>query len=112
MVIAGGGDRVTLQGQDDYFHTGVFGAICYNRIEEVHFDDGTVWTWQDLNRVLALPTTAGNDVALGFTMSDRFEASAGDDVMSGGDSADTYVFGHGSGHDIVRESRQQRPLRR
>jgi len=105
LVVAGGADRVTLQGQDDYFHTGVFGAISYNRIEEVRFADGTLWTWQELNaRVLALSTTAGDDVAQGFTMSDRFEASAGDDIMSGGDSADTYVFGPGSGHDIVRES--------
>ena len=35
LVIGAGGDRVTLQGQDDYFHTGVFGAISYNRIEEI-----------------------------------------------------------------------------
>ena len=37
-------------------------------------------------------------------MADRFEASAGDDIMSGGDSGDTYVFGEGSGHDIIREN--------
>ncbi|MEO7178944.1 MAG: calcium-binding protein, partial [Allosphingosinicella sp.] len=99
LVVGTTGDRVTLQGQDDYFHTGVFGAISYNRIEEVRFADGTVWTWQQLNEhVLALATTPGNDIAQGFMMEDRFEASAGDDVMMGGDSSDTYVFGHGSGH--------------
>ena len=38
LVVGTGGDRVTLKGQDDYFHTGVFGAISYNRIEEVRFD--------------------------------------------------------------------------
>jgi Ca2+-binding RTX toxin-like protein len=105
LNVGTGGDSVTLKGQDDYFHTGVFGAISYNRIEQVRFDDGTVWTWQDLNRLaLADVTTPGNDVAQGFMMSDRFEASAGDDVMIGGDSSDTYVFGHGSGHDTIRES--------
>ena len=30
--------------------TGVFGAISFTRVEEIHFDNGTVWTWQDLNR--------------------------------------------------------------
>jgi Ca2+-binding RTX toxin-like protein len=105
LVIGTTGDRVTLEGQDDYFHTGVFGAIAYNRIEEVHFADGTIWTWQDLNQhALDAATTAGSDTTSGFMMADRFKASAGDDVMMGGDSGDTYAFGPGSGHDIVRES--------
>jgi Ca2+-binding RTX toxin-like protein len=105
LVVGTSGDKVTLKGQDDYFHTGVFGAISYNRIEEIRFDDGAVWTWQQLNaRIIAAATTAGNDVTDGFMMADRFEASAGNDILSGGDSGDTYVFGTGSGHDIVRES--------
>jgi Ca2+-binding RTX toxin-like protein len=104
LVVGTNGDKVTLAGQDDYFHTGVFGALNWNRIEEVHFDDGTIWTWQELNRrVIALSTTDGDDQAVGFMMEDRFEASAGDDIMEGGDSADTYVFGFGSGDDIIRE---------
>ncbi|HEX8240488.1 MAG TPA: calcium-binding protein [Allosphingosinicella sp.] len=105
LIVGSSGDRVTLQGQNDYFHTGVFGAISYNRIEEIRFEDGTVWTWQELNaKVLAYYTTPGNDVAEGFMTPDRFEASAGDDVLIGGDSSDTYAFGPGSGHDTVRES--------
>jgi Ca2+-binding RTX toxin-like protein len=97
-------ERITLAGQDDYAHTGIFGAISANRIEEVRFDGGPVWDWQELNaRAIAAVTTSGNDEALGFMMADRFEASAGDDVMSGGDSGDTYVFGAGSGHDVIRE---------
>ena len=60
LIVGSGGDSITLQGQDDYFHTGVFGAISYNRIEEVRFEDGTVWTWQQLNaRDPALSTTSG-----------------------------------------------------
>jgi Ca2+-binding RTX toxin-like protein len=104
LVIGEDGDRITLQGQDDYFHTGVFGAFAYNRIEEIRFDNGTVWTWQDLNsRILASETSSGDDEIQGFMMADRFEASAGDDVLSGGDSGDTYVFGAGSGDDVVQE---------
>ena len=105
LLIGAGGEQVTLQGQDDYFHTGVFGAWSYNRIEEIHFAGGAVWTWQDLNaRIITASTTAGADDTRGFTMADRFEASAGDDILSGGDSGDTYVFGIGSGDDVIRET--------
>ena len=105
LIIGSNGDAITLQGQDDYIHTGVFGAIPTNRIEQVRFDDGTIWSWQDLNqRVIASKTTPGNDITIGFTLSDRFEKSAGDDILSGGDSGDTYVFGVGAGHDTIRES--------
>lgn len=105
LVIGSSGDRVTLAGQDDYVQTGVFGAIPTSRVEQVRFDDGTIWSWQELNRrVIAASTTSGNDVALGFTLSDRFEASAGDDLLMGGESGDTYVFGVGAGHDRIQES--------
>lgn len=105
LVIGANGDRVTLVGQNDYFHTGVFGALSYNRVEEIRFADGAVWTWEELNRrVIAQQTTAGNDVTEGFALVDRFEASAGNDVLRGGDSGDTYVFNFGSGHDRIEES--------
>ncbi|MBB4640571.1 calcium-binding protein [Rhizorhapis suberifaciens] len=104
LVVGTSGDKVTLKGQDSYIHTGVFGAISYNRIEEIHFDDQTIWTWEDLNRaVIAAATTSGDDLVQGFMMSDRLLASAGNDILMGGDSGDIYEFGEGSGHDIIRE---------
>jgi Ca2+-binding RTX toxin-like protein len=105
LIIGTSDDRVTLQGQDDYIQTGVFGAIPTSRIEQVKFDNGTVWTWQDVNqKMIAAQTTAGNDVTEGFTLADRFEKSAGDDILRGGESGDTYVFGVGAGHDRIEES--------
>ncbi|MDT8760529.1 hypothetical protein MZO42_17650 [Sphingomonas psychrotolerans] len=105
LVIGTSGDRVTLRGQNEYFHTAVFGALSYSRVEQIRFSSGVVWTWEDLNRrVIAQQTTAGSDVAEGFAMADRFEASGGDDILRGGDSGDTYVFGFGSGHDRIEES--------
>lgn len=105
LVIGPSGDRVTLKGQDDYMNTMVFGAISADRIEEVRFDNGVVWTWEEINRrVIAQFTTVGNDVAEGFTLEDRFEKSAGDDLLKGGESGDTYVFGVGAGHDVIQES--------
>jgi len=105
LTIGTSGDAVTLQGQDDYIQTGVFGAIPTSRIEEVRFADGTVWTWQEVNRrMIAAQTTSGSDVTQGFTLADRFEKSAGDDILRGGESGDTYVFGVGAGHDRIEES--------
>jgi Ca2+-binding RTX toxin-like protein len=105
LTFGSSGDAITLQGQDDYVQTGVFGAIPTNRIEQVVFHDGTVWTWQDINqKMIAAQTTAGDDVTEGFTLSDRFEKSAGDDILRGGESGDTYVFGVGAGHDRIEES--------
>lgn len=105
LTVGATGDAVTLKRQDDYIQTGVFGAIPTNRIEQVTFQDGTVWTWQDVNqKMIAAQTTAGNDVTQGFTLADRFEKSAGDDILRGGESGDTYVFGVGAGHDRIEES--------
>jgi Ca2+-binding RTX toxin-like protein len=105
ILVGTNGDKVTLKGQDAYIQTGVFGAVSFTRIEEIHFDDGTIWSWADLNKhVLDSLTTSGNESIQGFTMEDRFEASAGDDILMGGESGDTYVFGAGSGHDTIRES--------
>lgn len=104
-LIVNESDRITLKGQDSYIQTGIFGALSVSRIEEIRFAGGEVWTWSDLNRrALAAATTSGNDVAQGFTFEDRFEASAGDDTLRGGESGDTYVFGVGSGQDRIEET--------
>jgi Ca2+-binding RTX toxin-like protein len=105
LVIGTSGDRVTLKNQNDWFHSGPLGILSDSTIEEVHFDDKTVWTWQDLNeRLIADATTGGNDTTEGFVFDEQFAASAGNDVLEGGDGADTYVFGKASGQDIIRES--------
>lgn len=105
LVIGTNGDRVTLQGQNAFLNTQVFGIISVDRIEEVRFENGTIWTWEEVNRrVIEHFTTSGNDVTEGFALEDRFEKSAGNDVLIGGDSADTYVFGVGAGQDTIRES--------
>jgi Ca2+-binding RTX toxin-like protein len=105
LIIGSGGDRVTLRNQNDHFHAGPLGILSNSTIEEVHFDDETVWTWEDLNeRLIADATTSGDDTTEGFVFDERFEASAGNDTLIGSDGGDTYVFGVGSGHDVIRES--------
>ncbi|WP_299328397.1 calcium-binding protein [Parasphingopyxis sp.] len=100
---------ITLQSQNSFIQTGVFGAFGKSRIEQLEYDDGsggrTTLTADELNqRVIAENTTSGNDVAEGFALSDRFGASAGDDIVRGGNSGDVYEFGFGAGNDRIEES--------
>lgn len=46
----------------------------------------------------------GNDTLIGDSGNDVLDGGAGDDDLRGGAGADTYVFGRGSGHDIVRDT--------
>ncbi|WP_033073857.1 calcium-binding protein [Sphingopyxis sp. MWB1] len=105
LHIGASGDSITLKNQNSLLNTGVFGVWGPSRIEEIRFVDGTVWTWEGLNaRWIANNTTSGNDIVVGFALADTFEASEGNDILSGGDSGDIYRFGLGSGQDIIRES--------
>ncbi|MGN7932723.1 calcium-binding protein, partial [Sphingopyxis sp. 22461] len=105
LGIGAGGDSLTLKSQNSLLNTGVFGVWGQSRIEEIRFANGTVWGWESLNaRWIAQHTTGGDDVANGFALEDIFDASAGNDILAGGDSGDVYCFGLGSGQDIIRES--------
>jgi len=68
-------------------------------LEFLRFADGTQWNYSDvLNHLspapmgLSISGTSGNDVLSG---------GAGNDVLDGGAGNDTYLFGRGSGQDVV-----------
>lgn len=94
---AGNGGSITL--------TDSFDGNFAKGVERIEFDDGTVWNQFDLRiRHLAEVSTAGDDVIVGFRYSDLIEAGLGDDDVSGGDGADTYVYNRGDGHDTFRDT--------
>ncbi|MBF0097994.1 MAG: putative Ig domain-containing protein, partial [Magnetococcales bacterium] len=80
-------------------------SLYYNRVEEIVFDDGTLWNWAAIELAAALPTTAG-----------PLNATSGDDridlrnavatqisgAYSGGN--DTYLFGTGAGQDTITDN--------
>ncbi|MEO5340557.1 MAG: putative Ig domain-containing protein [Magnetococcus sp. MYC-9] len=99
MTISGATDSLTVR--DHYW------GASYTKIEQILFDDGTVWGTAELNAVPLLPTTAGN-----------FYATSGDDVIdlrspvasviygpnnsySSNSGNDTYLFGAGAGQDRI-----------
>ncbi|MBY0345419.1 MAG: hypothetical protein K2P98_00955 [Neisseriaceae bacterium] len=91
-----------------------------NGIEEIVFADGTKWTMDALcNMDIATVGTdgadtlkgwygkdvinggAGNDTLNGDTGNDQLFGGAGNDTLEGGAGDDTYLFGKGSGNDVI-----------
>jgi len=93
---AGDGGSVLLKDEgDDFFSLG---------IEQVTFDDGTVWTRNDLRlTLLAQASTAGDDTIVGFNVNDTIRGGAGNDAIDGGAGDDTYIYARGDGNDVIIE---------
>jgi len=95
VLYFGGGSTITL---DNAVTSG------NDRIEEVRFADGTVWTHADLLAQVASFTmgndtingTAGGDVLKGGAGNDIVNGLDGDDRIDGGDGDDTLAGGNGN----------------
>lgn len=97
LHFAGEDGSVRLVNQDAVFDGGV---------EEIVFGDGTVWDRADLNAAyLSQAATAADDTLDGFYMSDdTLDGGGGNDTLSGRSGSDTFVFGRGSGSDVIAET--------
>ena len=73
-------------------------------IEQIVFDDGTIWTPTDLRAmVLAQASTSGNDTIIGFNTADILQGGAGDDTLIGMGGDDTYIYARGDGNDVIND---------
>ncbi|MBU1287914.1 MAG: hypothetical protein KJ871_09340 [Alphaproteobacteria bacterium] len=98
---AASSSSITIEGQ--FWYTTL--NIHFYEIETIEFADGETWSTADTRLVwLAQNSTSGSDTVTGFWSNDLIDAGSGDDILSGGDGADTYVFDAGYGSDIIRES--------
>jgi Ca2+-binding RTX toxin-like protein len=93
MEVVGTNDRLRIE---DPFET-------VGRIEEYRFDDGTTWSYSDVE-VMLLQGTPGIDDLVGFDGDDLLDGGAGDDSLEGGRGDDTYVFDRGYGADVVYDA--------
>lgn len=77
-------DSVTVK---NYFVAGGAQAI-----DQIQFDDGTLWTQADIALHTGPQPTAGNDVLVGSSGNDTIHGLAGNDTVSGG-AGDDQLFG-------------------
>ena len=100
LAIGATGDSVSIEQQ--FAYTTI--ALKEFEVERFSFDDGTLWTANDLRlHYLAQVQTSGNDNVLGFWTDDQIEGGSGNDVLRGWDGSDTYRFDLGFGVDEIRE---------
>ncbi len=102
---------ITPIGQPVDFTEGVLirGALVptngASRLAFFHFDDGVILDESDAAaQILARAPTDGNDDIRGFRTADTLEGGLGDDVLSGGESSDLYIYNAGDGDDTIREA--------
>lgn len=108
LAVGGAGDSVTLSSQ---FFSDTHG------VEEIRFNDGTIWDQATINAMAAVGTAAdetingtvyndtlsgegGNDIIDGLAGNDTLFGGAGDDTLLGGLGVDTLIGG--LGNDTLR----------
>jgi Ca2+-binding RTX toxin-like protein len=93
-VGAGDGGTILLKEElDDWYGRGV---------EQVVFDDGTVWTQADLRVMLLSQASASSATSIiGFNTDDTIVAGLGDRYMKGRQGSDTYIYTSAGGNDVV-----------
>ncbi|MGL1919994.1 MAG: cadherin-like domain-containing protein [Hyphomicrobiales bacterium] len=99
MVISftGTSDTITI--------VNAFNDVHYDQIEEFVFDDGTVWTIDEVRtQVISSFGTDGDDIINGFKFSDVIEGGLGNDELHGQKGSDVYVFTQGDGQDIIEDN--------
>ncbi|CAH1208159.1 hypothetical protein PAECIP111893_02849 [Paenibacillus plantiphilus] len=95
IAVKGSDDRITIRNY--YTHTYHASSYGYHyRVEQVAFADGTVWTYEDVNRqAMNLIGTEGNDTLSGNSGDDILSGLAGDDALYGNDGHDQLSGGAG-----------------
>lgn len=107
VIVLPSGETLTIIKQFAATYTGVYGTQWMHRVEQFEFTvNGQVQSMgfsEMLRRTIAGQTTAGDDIIYGFSWADTLDGGAGNDFLSGGNEHDTYLFGYGSGHDVVQD---------
>ncbi|WP_208348979.1 calcium-binding protein [Pseudaestuariivita rosea] len=97
ISFAGTTDSITING--------MLNNDGYDRIEEIRFEDGTVWNTAEIAaQLIAGQATAGDDIVVGTTLEDTVYGAAGNDTLSGGNGSDTYLFAAGDGQDVIDDN--------
>jgi Ca2+-binding RTX toxin-like protein len=97
IAVLSSGDVITVQ-QQFTSPTDFWG------LERVQFADGTVWDKAAISAAAWIRGTNSAETLNGTSDADTIDGQAGDDTLGGANGGDTYVYGVGSGNDIVDEN--------
>lgn len=112
------GETITINN----YRSKIFG-FSFNTVEEVLFDDGTLWQTPELMARYVegavsngddsiegfgelggeIRAQGGDDTIFGFSGDNIYVGGAGDDHITGGSGDDTYLYEVGDGSDIISE---------
>src|SRR5579864_3585719 len=105
VVTLSDGSQVDIQGEFTATDTGPFGVVYFNQIQTFQFQDAnsTTLTVGQIEQMLIAEGDAGtNNTVAGFNdVAVTFDGGTGSHVFMGTSGGDTYVFGHGYGHDTI-----------
>lgn len=77
-------------------------ALGPHAVDRYEFADGTTLTYSELlARGIEMTGTTGNEEIKGTNVADQIDGLAGNDTLRGGEGSDVYLFGRGSGQDVV-----------
>ncbi len=97
--------RIEFGNGDTILIRNTLNGSAQDQIEQIIWEDGTVWTMQNVRDMLiAQNQTAGDDSVTGFFTDDTLEAGTGNDYMVGADGSDTYIYNVGDGRDIIEDN--------
>ncbi len=99
------GETITVQNQYD---TPVFAqsgrqASANWGIEDIQFADGSIFEAVEIGEAVGRGLDGQDDILDGTGFDDQLNGGTGNDTLRGGDGGDMYVFGLGSGHDIIED---------
>ena len=117
LTLGSSGDSITIEDQlENELPSGlgimhpagsyVSSSVGSSEIEEIHFDDGTVWTADDVRAMLvADASTDDDDTINGFDENNEvIEGGRGNDTLDGLGGSDNFIFRPGDGNDTITES--------
>ncbi len=77
-------------------------------VETIRFGDGTAISMTEVrSAILAGQSTNGKDVLSGFSTGNLYQGGLGDDLATGGEGDDTFVYTRGDGVDVIDDSGDQ-----
>ncbi|WP_374367187.1 calcium-binding protein [Dongia sp.] len=78
-------------------------------IEKFEFADGTIWAAAQIRQSLIV-ATSGDDIIVDVDANETtIDGGAGNDILVGRDGSDAYLFGRGSGVDVILDDESEAP---